>query len=57
MVHVNLYTGEKHEVENADLSEQLKAHISGKKPESVGTYGDTCQYKPDDMWNLEPVEQ
>ena len=57
MVHVDLYAGEKHEVEYTYLAEHFEAHVPVKQGETVGADGHTRNYEPYDMRYLQAVEQ
>ena len=57
MVHVDLHTGKKHEVEQPYLSEHLETHVACKDIETVGAHNHAGNDHPDHMRYLYPVEQ
>ena len=57
MVHVNLESGEEHEVEQTYLAENVEARVVVEYVEAIGTDDDAGHNHADDVWNLDFIEQ
>lgn len=57
MVHINLYSRQKHQIKDAHLTEHLKTHVAREQSEAVRTHSHSCQYQPYHVRDFQAVEQ